>query len=682
MQLDYLQLIKRDIVLFGINKFQHDIEIFFRELTVSSYLLADDAFGSAQKSILAKPVMHASECDKDSLKGALIVICAFETGTQERLLEGKGLICGVDFVRGVDLIRVVEQTETFYCACAHRGKKIIVLGTGAIATKLMLSNTMLNVAYFIDNDATKHGCRFFGREIFPVSVLAAERPEEYVVIVAASDIVALRKQLQEAGLLFGDDFYVYDTAGYPVRPCGSLEKTFAYYCAQHGFSYKNPCPVAVNGLGPAALHLTTMEKLPITIHTYACMDEQTGNGRTAFQGKEIRLLDDLVNQEHPPTLLLADDTAEAAAYLAAKGYAEGKDFFIYHPISDYSPAELLILTISDEPRYNVGCDYTARGMLITEDGAFAPCALMCKAYFGNVLYNSISRLMQSTGARIAWLSTVNKTYSFCFSICNQISNPESRMDHGFVPVMHENGEMPDKCERLNISYDASCNLACPSCRNHKIVVPQVDRSKLDLIHGEVKRALPCVRRLLDSYGEMFISRYMRELYQSGDIDDDVAYVLSNGLLFNRKNYSMLKERYKSIQAYFSIDAASKATYAKLRGGDFSMLLDQLHFAGELRKSVGLDYLCVIFVVQKDNFREMKDFVQLGFNIGADKVYFKVLTNRLGWTIQDFIENDVYNIDSSVHREFLELIRDPVFYDARVHLPLYHYRISDETYFLY
>ena len=88
-------------------------------------------------------------------------------------------------------------------------------------------------------------------------------------------------------------------------------------------------------------------------------------------------------------------------------------------------------------------------------------------------------------------------------------------------------------------------------------------------------------------------------------------------------------------------------------------MSNLTFLAELHESRAINNLGVCFVVQKDNFREIIDFIKLGIKYGVDQVLFLRLVN-LGTYDQDaFLEKDVASPSHPLHDELLQILKDPL-----------------------
>ena len=101
----------------------------------------------------------------------------------------------------------------------------------------------------------------------------------------------------------------------------------------------------------------------------------------------------------------------------------------------------------------------------------------------------------------------------------------------------------------------------------------------------------------------------------------------------------------------SIDGASKETYEKLRlGGKWEKLLEGLACISKLRQQHDFRFI-LHFVVQKQNYHEMEDIIDLGRQYGADRVWLNRITD---WqTFTDFGAHDVVSPEHPEHDKFQE-----------------------------
>lgn len=349
----------------------------------------------------------------------------------------------------------------------------------------------------------------------------------------------------------------------------------------------------------------------------------------------------------------------------------GEEFHFYnkripkHPTSYY-----LKKTIFDEPKYNFPCDDTKRALSIKKHGTVMACCSAVSLAFGSILYTSVEEVLRSIPAQIVWLSIKNRTYSFCGEMCFVFRDKRYHLTDRAEIFQNKRleGSIPQlKDFIVQLGYDRSCNLACPSCRTCRITRPEDNEEVMSLMHEEVRRmALLRPKNIRIGNGEVFFSPYYKDIIFNCYEKDSIA-LISNGILFNEENWDRLKKQYKKIYMEFSIDSTTPETYRRLRGGDFSLLCRNMEFAAGLRRKKELERLSISFVIQKENFREMPDFVRFGQKLGADYIAFRKLNNWGFMSDEEFIPKDVYDERNEEHEAFVEILKNPLLHLDIVHV---------------
>jgi len=217
---------------------------------------------------------------------------------------------------------------------------------------------------------------------------------------------------------------------------------------------------------------------------------------------------------------------------------------------------------------------------------------------------------------------------------------------------------------VSINIDESCNLACPSCRKDLINItsgPEYDR-KLSWVNHLVTLLenfnLPC-QIIMSGNGDPLASSIMRPLlHKYNPHNNHHIRLYTNGLLLEKQ---LANNRITShIKEYFiSVDAGSAAVYEQVRlGGRWTTLLNNLEFLQPLAKQ---DYaqVLLLFVLQRDNYQDMENFIQLcvkyGFNGWINRV------ENWGTWGTEFDEHDVVgNHLHPLHAKTLENLRSVYF----------------------
>ena len=228
---------------------------------------------------------------------------------------------------------------------------------------------------------------------------------------------------------------------------------------------------------------------------------------------------------------------------------------------------------------------------------------------------------------------------------------------------------------INCSYDRSCNLSCPSCRQNIIVQTDKEKQILDIQKKIRDQALKDAYLLnITGSGDPFGSPYFRKWLQTMKREEmpnlKRIQLHTNGQLWTPRLWSTIPEEIRPLvnRAQISIDAATPGTYEiNRRGGSFEKLLQNLEFISQLRKNGSLTWVVISMVVQENNFREMPDFVRLGKRFGFDRVMFSLLCDWGTFSEREYHSRCVHFPNHPRHQEFLDLLKDEIFTERIVNL---------------
>ena len=186
--------------------------------------------------------------------------------------------------------------------------------------------------------------------------------------------------------------------------------------------------------------------------------------------------------------------------------------------------------------------------------------------------------------------------------------------------------------------------------------------------------------VLAGMGEVFYSSYYRQLLIT-DLQRNQVCILSNGILFNEENWQKIANKYKKIGVEISIDAATKETYKKLRGGDFKTLFKNLTMIANLRRQNKIINFAINFVVQRENFHEMITFVRMGIELGVDRVIFQNMFSRYFFNPKEYKNNCLIIKNKYLDYELWKVLQDPIFQNPIVDLRRLqkHLDISEKKY---
>ena len=220
---------------------------------------------------------------------------------------------------------------------------------------------------------------------------------------------------------------------------------------------------------------------------------------------------------------------------------------------------------------------------------------------------------------------------------------------------------------VQLNHDPTCNLACPSCRTEIIAAKAEEQ---DMYAQAAERViLPLLRRVngqsyISGGGEAFASKHYRSILAALNRTDYPGlhlHVITNGLLATRQRWSEYPHLPEMIDILsVSIDAARPDTYERLRRpARWAALLSNLEVMAEMRQCRTIRHFQLNFVVQRENYREILDFVALGKRLGTDNIWFQRLTNYGAFDQATFAQADVTSPHHPEHAALLEVLRDPL-----------------------
>lgn len=221
------------------------------------------------------------------------------------------------------------------------------------------------------------------------------------------------------------------------------------------------------------------------------------------------------------------------------------------------------------------------------------------------------------------------------------------------------------------AIDDSCNLQCPSCRREKRLYdsgPLYEEKLAAFTHAIelLNNFEPRVHILLSCSGDPLASLISRPLLHSYLGKDTQTFTLfTNGLLIKKQlPKTALFDRITEYR--ISIDAGAKEVYEKVRlGGSWETLIENFEFLYDNNLS---HLVNLMFVVQKNNFRDIPNFVNLinKYNFRGNLTnlddwatwnYDQVETPDT-WTIKNgtYLDNNVLDQNHTLYAECKEIVQ--------------------------
>lgn len=313
-------------------------------------------------------------------------------------------------------------------------------------------------------------------------------------------------------------------------------------------------------------------------------------------------------------------------------------------------SEMLIKVLNSQPK-NINCKKLEETIYIDYNGdCWGCCPGWIKTQFGNI---ENKKMYNSYRAKIIKLSSINKTYCFCdLAKCKHVETKDNQIENKLLDKNYP--------EEITIAHDKTCNLKCSSCRKKYYKNKHI--RKTQKITNDITTS-PWIKKsaiILAGQGEVFFSKEYKKILEK--IENDTLKILTNGIFLNKKNWSTIN-KYKNLYISISIDAATKETYFKLRSGNFDTIIKNLEMIKNERKE-NLKELQLNFVVQKDNYKEMIKFIELGKKMKVDKIQFTKLNNWGTFDNKEYQEKSLI-MDDYLKKELYDVLKQDIFKDEIV-----------------
>jgi len=266
-------------------------------------------------------------------------------------------------------------------------------------------------------------------------------------------------------------------------------------------------------------------------------------------------------------------------------------------------------------------------------------------------------------------SILDGSYKYCDSKkCPYLAALDKGITNERVFTPKENfdqSQLSDPKPRIiNMGFDLSCNLQCPSCRLNFMNLKGKQRDRVNTIMGDITSQIGdnIETMILCGGAEPFFSKtffnFMKNFDSSNYPNLRHIHLHTNANLWTEDNWLKIEKVHKYIKSCeISIDAATKETYeneVRLRG-NWDKLINNLNF---IVKIPSIRRLRFSFVVQTKNYKEMYQFYELITDLTKDSgKRIEILFNGISdWgaypTKEDFLKEEIHNPIHPLYDDFL------------------------------
>ena len=305
-----------------------------------------------------------------------------------------------------------------------------------------------------------------------------------------------------------------------------------------------------------------------------------------------------------------------------------------------------------------------------------------------VNHNRIGDLAPTLDFYKEWNSKRSKAFrksilNGSFSMCNPEECP--RIQNGTLPTREEvlagkygdalrfilefEMEFAQPPSVINLCYDKSCNLRCPSCRKNLIQYGEknqpdkykqtlmINKRLLRMIHSKPHKVQLNITGSGDPFGSPSFFELLKKINPRRNPLVSIN-LQTNGVLFDERRWEKLKNIHKlNVSAIISLDAGIKEHYDKVRvGGDWDRVLKNLHFI----QSIGLKEVRLDMCVQNNNYKSIPEFI----HIAQAHDFFSYTSRIFNWgtfTDKDYNYHNIFDSGHPDHVNFLKVLNQDYHY---------------------
>jgi len=247
-------------------------------------------------------------------------------------------------------------------------------------------------------------------------------------------------------------------------------------------------------------------------------------------------------------------------------------------------------------------------------------------------------------------------------------------------------KLPQGPREVSLSHDPSCNLACPQCRNDFILADRTQNSEFSAtIEPFIKPLIEYAHLdkstiMMSGDGEIFVSPHYREVLRLFDAEKHSGVtlnLLSNGLVFEN-GWTKVPNIHKLVKSItISTDGASEPVFRLIRGGSWEKLYRNLVFVSGLRRGGRIERFSINYAVQSGNYKDMRRMVEIGLDLGVDRIAFAILRNGGTYEAAEYAKLAIFEAAHPDHCDFIRELSDPIFQSAIVDISQFAGFLLDE-----
>jgi len=279
-------------------------------------------------------------------------------------------------------------------------------------------------------------------------------------------------------------------------------------------------------------------------------------------------------------------------------------------------------------------------------------------------FTSLNGIVNSEKASIIQHSIEDGSYRYC--------------DNTACSIIQENSLLETKPKKtvnwINFSLDESCNLSCPSCRkDFKFIKENSGQfnekiSQVNHIISLIEQHKENLKFTVSGDGDPFASLIYRHFLSSLNLNNRnniEIELVTNGILVKDFWHKINKIHNNLVRTKISFDAGTASIYEiTRRGGNWNKLLDSVKYLVDWKHQTKSNMILTAnFVVQRANYRDMKNYVNLCTQLHFDEINFQKIQD---WaTFDNFSNENIFDAAHKENKEFKQILQDDCFKSKKI-----------------
>lgn len=294
---------------------------------------------------------------------------------------------------------------------------------------------------------------------------------------------------------------------------------------------------------------------------------------------------------------------------------------------------------------------------------------------GNINEMKFEDVVNSHKAQAMRKSILDGTYDYCSPDCPKLFDKyDASKNAKYQQIIEKELLTVTKIRHIVLGYDEGCPLACPSCRK-AIFFPKGEwLALLKKYHETVLEKIPAPEAMNvsgsgDAIGSVTTRTFLRNFSSYPKFSNTKLMLSTNGVLLTKKAWLSIQESHSNIELIsVSIDGTTEETYRKTRTGELQQVKENMSFLCSQKRHYTYR-LHVNFIVQKNNYREMCEMVDLCHDWQVDRLNFVPIRFWASgaYTKEEMTEQQVFNNTHRLFENFCECLKDQRLNDSIVDL---------------